>query len=644
MRTQTGAGVSVEDHGDRLYLRADNELTGIATDHFDRPTSYVAWRPADGPDAADVRVGGTIWTQFALPVDSDSRLQFRFDHGDFLVSPEVVFPLWARRRDGAACLLAPLNHFHEQIVAVVDGELQWGWHGDLDEIPAGFTIELGIFTGTSVRALLEQWGHELRRRSGAAPRDRYADTCVSHLSYWTDNGAAYWYRREPGMGIDETLERKCTELRDLEIPIGAVELDSWFYPHAVPRSVNEVGYLDEVPPSGMLRWEPREDLFPDGLPALRRRLGDPAWIFHSRHVAASSPYVDQTWWIDNDIAHPADPAFFRKWMADARRWGAVTYEQDWMFIIWFGVRQLREAVGRTGAWQHGLDRAARENDLSLLWCMSIPPDFALATELEGVGAIRTCDDYRYAADPAILWTWFLVVNNLAAALQLWPFKDVFFSAAEARGGEDGKSIDGDPHAELEAALAALSGGPVGIGDRIGRTEPGVVRRTCRADGLLLKPDRPLAALDASLLGGPARGEGLLWADSASGEWRYVLAIHTGPAERSIADRLQLDETMLVYDWRSGEAHPGDAIELTLAARDWRLFVCCPIADERAWIGDPDRYATMADRRIRVLDDRHADVFGAADEIVRIRTWSARTGITTRTLRMDASGRASVDFA
>ncbi len=547
MRTQTGAGVSFEDRGDRLHLRADHDLTELATDRFDRPVNYVAWRPADGPDAADVRVGGTIWTQFALPVDSDAQLRFRFDHGDFLVSPEVVFPLWIRRSDGASCLLAPLNHFHEQIVAVVDGELRWGWHGDLDEIPAGFTIELGIFAGTSVRTLLEQWGRELRQRSGVAPRDRYADACVSHLSYWTDNGAAYWYRREPGMSLEATLERKCAELRELEIPLGAVELDSWFYPHAVARSVNEVGYLDEVPPSGMLRWEPRADLFPDGLPALRERLGNPASIFHSRHVAASSPYVDDTWWIDNDIAHPSDPAFFRKWMADARRWGAVTYEQDWMFIIWFGVRQLRAVADRTRAWQHGLDRAARENDLSLLWCMSIPPDFALATELEGVGAIRTCDDYRYAADPAILWTWFLVVNNLAAALQLWPFKDVFFSASETPGEEDGKSIDGDPHAELEAALAALSGGPVGIGDRIGRTEPEVVRRTCRADGVLLKPDRPLAALDTCLLGGPARGDGLLWADSASGEWRYVLAIDTGPEERAIRDRLQLDATMLVYD-------------------------------------------------------------------------------------------------
>ncbi len=25
----------------------------------------------------------------------------------------------------------PGDHFHEQIVAIIDGQLHWGWHGDL---------------------------------------------------------------------------------------------------------------------------------------------------------------------------------------------------------------------------------------------------------------------------------------------------------------------------------------------------------------------------------------------------------------------------------------------------------------------------------------------------------------------------------
>ena len=47
---------------------------------------------------------------------------------------------------------------------------------------------------------------------------------------------------------------------------------------------------------------------------------------------------------------------------------------------------------------------------------------------------------------------------------------------------------------MEALLSALSGGPVGVGDRIGETDTAIVAATCRADGLLVKPDAPIAAI------------------------------------------------------------------------------------------------------------------------------------------------------
>ena len=52
------------------------------------------------------------------------------------------------------------------------------------------------------------------------------------------------------------------------------------------------------------------------------------------------------------------------------------------------------------------------------------------------------------------------------------------------------------HAEVEALLSALSAGPVGIGDPLGEADPAIVRRTCRADGVLVKPDAPITATNA----------------------------------------------------------------------------------------------------------------------------------------------------
>ena len=72
---------------------------------------------------------------------------------------------------------------------------------------------------------------------------------------------------------------------------------------------------------------------------------------------------------------------------------------------------------------------------------------------------------------------------MARALGLWPYKDVFHSAA------------GSATREVEALLAALSAGPVGIGDAIGEADVDLIRRTCRADGVLVRPDVPVAAID-----------------------------------------------------------------------------------------------------------------------------------------------------
>ena len=68
------------------------------------------------------------------------------------------------------------------------------------------------------------------------------------------------------------------------------------------------------------------------------------------------------------------------------------------------------------------------------------------------------------------------------------------------------SVHDNPNFELDVALAVLSTGPVGIADKAGTTNVSLVRRTCRSDGTLLKPSKPLTAIDATFVP-PAPGAG-----------------------------------------------------------------------------------------------------------------------------------------
>jgi hypothetical protein len=580
----------------RLSLRASEALAGIATGRFAVPSARVML-PVNGE--ADFL--GFAFTQFALPVVAGPLLDFEFNPAPNLHSPPVLGMLLGRvgRR---YVWLAPLDHPHEQVIAVVDGALGWGWHGDLDDVPSGLSTTLGIFDGDSVEEVLARWGDALR--AGQPRRPRAANAVTSHLSYWTDNGAAYWYRTEPGRTIGASVADAVEALVTNGVPVHAVELDSWCYQHEVPRPITEIGYPEDVPPSGMLTWEPRRDAFDradgnDPIEQFSARLGHPPLVIHARHISPRSPYLAEgAWWIDVLAAHPVDPTFFRRWFDDARRWGVCAIEQDWMLLYWFGVRALRAAPDRAAEWQRTLNALAAESGVGLIWCMATPADLVLAATLDHVVAVRTSDDYRFTADAALLWTWYLTVNRVAGTLGLPAFKDCFFSRRRPSGGD---AIDGDEHAELEALLACMSAGPVGIGDRLGRTDPQVVLRTCDDDGRIRHVDRPLSLIDECLFGGPARGERLAWATTTSTRggkvWTYVVAVNTSTDRQVVADALALADIGLlgavsIYDWRRRQASAVHSIVAELAPRDWGLWVCAP-PGERADDGDLRKYVTVA---------------------------------------------------
>jgi hypothetical protein len=623
-------------------LQTDADLPNFGNGTFADPSlAWPALRPnrrtANGV-AMGTRTYGHQYAEFALPVvGSDSATGFLFAPH----RPPVVEPLLFLAPDGRTLVLAPLDCFHEQIIAVPadkehkDDGIRCGWHGDLAEIPAGFATDLCVWAAPSPRAALDLWGETLRRRHATQRRGRYADGGVGKLSYWTDNGAVYYYRTAPGRDYSTTLEAVIRDLQDKAISVGSLQLDSWFYPHAITREVGPKE-PDLVPPTGMMRWEPREDLFPHGFSDLRCRVPGLPLILHSRHFSSRSPYWrDHACWQDGEYAHPRDERLLERLMEYAATWGAITYEQDWMVESFLGVRGLRAAPGRARAWQEALDRAAGNRGMTLQWCMATPADFMQTVSLANVTSIRSSGDYRYLFDSGLNWVWFLHVNALARALGLTPYKDVFISHGKTANSA------GEPYAEIEALLAALSSGPVGIGDEIGCSEPTVVLRTCREDGVLVKPDVPIAALDrcfahnAFLEPQPLIGE--TYSDHPAGRWWYVPVFNACRTKEPIDVVVRLGDLgpsaprapVIAFDWRRRTCtrlEADDGWRASLAWQDWDYRVICPVLPgDVALIGDVSKYATAGDRRIagiRATDGAVTfDVLGVPGTSAEIWGWS-----------------------
>jgi hypothetical protein len=612
-----------------LRLRAERDLDGLATGTFDKPA--VAWRFDPSARELDATAFGYQYCEFALPTFSDAGMArwFLLPH-----RPSVVLPLWLTAPDGRTVLLGPLDNFHEQIISVADG-LAWGWHGDLDRVPAGFATELAVVEGDGARECLERWAALLPRVEG---RSRYADVSLRTPTYWTDNGAAYWYKTEPGHDTPGTLEATVDDLRTRNIPVGAVQLDSWFYPHEVLRPFDTDDWV--VPPTGMVRWEPRDDVLPAGIAPLRARLGDPPLMTHCRHLSSASPYVKEfACWTDGDRAHPQGPDLYERLLDQAVAWGVEVFEHDWLVECFLGVRGLREEPGRARAWQEGIDRAASERGLTLQWCMATPADFCTAANLPAVTSIRTSGDHGYIATGPMLWAWFLYTNALARALGLTPFKDCFHAGSE--------------HAEIEALLSVLSCGPVGVGDALGKADPAVIRRTHRADGVVVKPDVPIAAIDTAFrhhaVARPVPLTATTTTTHAAGTWHYVLTINAYGQNEPVSGRVEphLDAPAVAYDWRTRTAEriePGGGWDVTLEPADWDYRVLAPLLPNGTTvIGDVELFATAGDMRIGAVEpDGRVTVLGAGEQVA-LTVWNAEAGLHTVAVDVPARGWTSVDF-
>lgn len=630
---------SVRVYDDRplvvFRIEATTDLTGLATGAFDRPTvGWPTFTPADraergAPDGLQAVVYQHC--EFGLPAVTGSDLD-----GFFLLPhrPPTGWPLALTAPGKPALLVAPLDSFHDQTIGLNGGTLRAGWHGDLDSVHAGFATELGVFLAHDVRRGLDAWGRLLLERAGTVRPGRWSDALGARPSYWTDNGAAYWYRTEPGHDVAGSIVAAVDDLRAHDVPLGAVQLDSWFYPHVERRPFDTDEWV--VPPTAMTAWEPRDDILPDGIAALRTRLGNPPLVAHIRHLSADAAIAAEVpVWTDGPYAVPATAEGYERWLDQCVAWGVETFEHDWLVEVFHGVRPLRTVPGRARTWQEGIDRAARDRGITLQWCMGTPADFAQTVTLTQVTSVRTCGDHGYIATPGQLWAWFCVTNALARALGLAPFKDVFRSDPEVAGTTG----------TLEALLSALSTGPVGLGDRVGRGDPDLAKATCRADGILIKPDVPVAATATTITANTAFTPTLHVAECHSdhpvGRWAYVLAMHTNPNPepvRGVVAIAELGESaptgdVVVWDWRDHTVSvvPGDAeIPVDLGHEDWRYLIVAPlIADRLAVFGDVSRFVPAGDARVEIRPATGDDpgvsvVVKGAGEDVTITGWATST--------------------
>ena len=562
----------------------------------------------------------------SIPVDPE------FTHAlTFLVTPMMPpvrraepghGPLVLFSEDGDVIVFSPMDHFFVSLIRFDEGAIRYGLEGEVDEVPAGFEHRFLLVKGEGINATIKHWGDLMREDRGRKPVDRYADRGLSHLGYWTDNGAAYYYRTEADRNEEETLLAVKAEADERKIPYGYLQLDSWWY------FKEDKGLI----PGGLVEWKPQPDMFPEGLAAFQQKLGLPL-ITHNRWFAHQNAYTDSYSFVKGEeMAFPTTGGVFGEFMDDAVEWGVFTYEQDWLIPQFWGVPHLRSEIRLAEDWMGWMDDAALARGLTMQITMAGAAFLMDALDRESVTTVRTSIDYKAGLSKESFWPQFHTVNLLAWALGVWPFKDNFHSS-ESWG-------------EAEALISTLSAGMVGPGDGIGDARRDVLMHTCRTDGLLLKPDRPATPIDAMFL--EHERPYVVTTDShreGLGTWTYLAAFHLasdheqrGVEHRAFAlisyDAMLLEEQfvfpemvtdwhldlvgelgiagdVVIFDWRSGKARIArGTIEMEPLDDLYNhgYFVLAPVLENGlALIGETGKFVTMADQRFKDIRLREQGV-------------------------------------
>jgi hypothetical protein len=499
---------------------------------------------------------------FSTLFDDNLWLFFQTNHDTFIISAATNFMVAGTVMNG-------------------DGSISCGINSGISQLPSGFTHRVILTAQNGINQSYSTWGNALLALGGKTPPANDAAVELNTLGYWTDNGAAYYYTGGAGGNIGPTLLSIKNEFAGKGVPLGYMQLDSWWYEKGTCQCWSDSS-------SGIYLYTPDPALFVNGLAAFQQQLGLPL-ITHSRWIATNSPY-QSAYKMSASVC--IDPAFWSNIMTYLNSSGVVTYEQDWLSYLGIPLMNLNDGP----AYLNNMQAAAAANGINLQYCMVQGRDYLQGSLYSNLMTTRTCPDIFDTNN----WTMFLYGSRIAQAMGIWPWSDVFRSGATRN-----------------LLISTLSAGPVGPGDALGTVNAANLLKSVRPDGVIVKPDVPLVPVDDTYVNDAQNLNhpfiAATYTDFANSRALYVFAYGESPTNLSASftpASLGISGNAYVYDYFAATGtvvNAGSAFSFTTTmpngTNGGSYFIAAPIGPSGvALIGDIGKFVTLGKKRFSQLTD------------------------------------------
>ncbi len=509
---------------------------------------------------------------------------------------------------GNAFLMSPAANYMTAVTRfAADGAMEAAIDSRIMTLPAGFTHRAILAFGHGVNAAFEAWGKTLTDLSGKKLPANDSNVLLNKLSYWTDAGAAYYYRPFDPAQYAPLLQQLPREFERLSAPIASLELDSWHYPKGKPPNWTNNG-------SGVDSFQADPAIFPKGLAVFQRSLGLPL-ITHTRWIDANSG-LRAKYKVSGNVA--VDPQYWKDYATYLSGNGVQFLEQDWLAGPAIADFNLTDS----DTFLDNMAGAMQSAGLRIVYCMPLWTHIMQSTKYDNVFSARMSND----AFQRERWDEFLFNSRIASAVGLWPFADAFKSK-NAR----------------DVLLATLAAGPIGSGDGIGTSDEVNLGRGVRTDGVIVKPDVPIVPLDktfVALAQNPyAPVIASTYTDHAGRLTAYVFAYARIPNAGSQITfspaSVGIMGAAYVYDYfeNVGSVVQPGAEFADIIEHSGSYYLVAPIGPSgMAFLGDAGKFVSCGKKRVEQVSDngvlRIAVRFASEEKFLVLRVYSpAKPSVT-----------------
>ncbi|MEM3832620.1 MAG: hypothetical protein QW128_03345 [Thermoprotei archaeon] len=524
-------------------------------------------------------------------------------------------PFIVKGKNGALAFSA-FNMFLVSSMRKKGDYIMRGVHGNINVVKRGFTTKTVAVYGNNFIDAINQWGSFLLKIYGKKPIKPMSHDVLKKLGYWSSYGGYYSELFHP---INEDIVKDvCTIFKKMNIPLGYIGLDLWYI-------FDKIGLAKE--------YKPNPQRFSKSLGTISNENRVP-FVLYLSAFERENYYTDKYRFIyrkNKLISIPIDTKFYNDLANIFVSEGGIAVLYDWVRAYKSIIRELRSNPEIVEYWFNMMVKSFNDKGLAVILHMPTIGFVLSSVKHQNIISLRTYVDHLLSHKGQLKflretkgWRWKIVPKNiymrqnlmmglLAKSLGMVPFFDVFITNPKHPEGF------AEPNAKYEALIRILSGGIIGIGDKVDHINRSVLKLLLTPDGELAKPDTSATiwehTLNDDLL--------LVYTYSKIGNyyWKYIGIINTGQREQSYnfdLEKVFKERIYFIYDYFKKHIINGSIITGDLKTCQIDYYIIPPTINNIVPIGFIDNFITMPSYTIQSLRKEKNSI------VINVKTTSMKT--------------------